>query len=143
MRAHKPGATPTQDQRKIQPNERPPTGRFDTRREGLCSTTTERCMPPRLVNATVAAGLRGGGDFFSTARTSSRGSSISPAAIATCSSTSSVRSRAAEIASSRVGGSWRTRRRPYLVFQVVLADVLMSGPLVPLARTDYYRIAAT
>jgi hypothetical protein len=62
-------------------------------------------VPPRLVKASVAAGLRGTGDFSITARTSSTGNSISPAANSICSCTSSVRPRAAKIASSKVGGS--------------------------------------
>src|SRR3954447_25162864 len=111
------------------------------RRVVLRSTTTERSVPPRLVNASVAAGLRGTGNFMIAARTSSTGASISPAANSICSWTSSVSPRAAKIASSRVGGSWRTRRDPYLVFQVVL--IAKAFALFSIPASHYHRFAAT
>src|SRR5579864_3320730 len=55
--------------------------------------------------------------FFTSAATDSIGSPISDAAISACSLWSSVMPAAAKIASSNVGGSRRTRRGPYLVFQ--------------------------
>src|SRR5262249_43893390 len=60
-------------------------------------------------------------DAFSTAtRTFSTGMSISAAAISACCCGSSVSPLAAKIASSSVGGSSRTLRGPYLVFQALL-----------------------
>src|SRR5579872_1962984 len=55
--------------------------------------------------------------FFTSAVTVSIGIPISDAAISACSFGSSVMPAAAKIASSRVGGSCRTRRGPYFVFQ--------------------------
>src|SRR5262249_9821812 len=91
------------------------------RREILRSTTTVRNAPGRpAVTPTVFMSLRCPPDLRSSARTCSIGSSIKDAAISTCAATSSVSPRAAAIASWRVGGSRRTRRGPYLVFQTSL-----------------------
>src|SRR5689334_19083884 len=53
---------------------------------------------------------------------------MSDAAISACCSSSSVMPTAAKIASSRVGGSRRTRRVPYFVFQSSLMVVSRSSP---------------
>src|SRR5262245_4235617 len=55
--------------------------------------------------------------------------SISAAAISACSCGSSVSPLAAKIASSSVGGSHRTRRGPYSVFQDLLMVPLFLLPL--------------
>src|SRR5579864_5636362 len=65
--------------------------------------------------------------FFTSAATDSIGSPISDAAISACSLWSSVMPAAAKIASSNVGGSRRTRRGPYLVFQSWLIAHLCFG----------------
>src|ERR1700722_16977754 len=65
--------------------------------------------------------------FFTSTVTASIGRPISEAAISACSLWSSVMPDAAKIASSSVGGSHRTRRGPYLVFQYwLIADPLCS-----------------
>src|ERR1700690_371017 len=65
--------------------------------------------------------------FFTSAVTASIGMPISDAAISACSLWSSVMPAAAKIASSSVGGSRRTRRGPYFVFQSwLIADPLFS-----------------
>jgi hypothetical protein len=81
------------------------------------STTTERCAPcsPAITRVEERADVRA--TFFTSAWTDSIGSPISDAAISACASWSSVMPMAAKIASSSVGGSRRTRRAPYLVFQ--------------------------
>src|SRR5580700_2523762 len=90
------------------------------RRETLRSTTTVRIDPGRPVTPTVLMSLRWPPDRSNSAFTCSGGTSIRDDAISTCSCRSSVSPRAAAIASWRVGGSRRTRRGPYLVFQTSL-----------------------
>ena len=80
-----------------------------------------------VVNATELTTLGCGSILASSASTSSRGTPIRDAAISTCSSRRSDKSRAAASASATVGGSWRTRRGPYLVFQAGL-ELLLIDP---------------
>src|SRR5580704_16827702 len=72
-------------------------------------------------------------------RASSTETSISDATISICSPSSSVRPCAASTASSTVGGSWRTRRRPSFVSQMSLMSFLnCHGP----SADDYPRFTA-
>ena len=88
------------------------------RRDGFRSTTTARCIPVRVVvNATELATFGCGTSLASSTATCSGETPISDAAISTWASRSSEMSLAAAIASAIVGGSCRTRRGPYLVFQ--------------------------
>src|ERR1700733_280477 len=96
--------------------------RLTTRR----STTTERCAPCSPVITRVAERAWTRLVFFTSAVTASIGRPMSDAAMSACSLKSSVMPAAAKIASSRVGGSRRTRRGPYFVFQ----SWLIADPLV-------------
>ena len=102
------------------------------RRLVLRSTMTVRAAPSRPFAVTIWVLLRGDAEARSSARTFSTGSSMSAAAISACCCGSSVRPRAAVIASFKVGGSKRTRRVPYFVFQTV---VIIEIP-DPMAQDD-------
>src|ERR1700759_957176 len=93
------------------------------------STTIERCAPcsPAITRVVERAELRA--IFLTSTSTVSIGIPIRDAAISACASTLSVRPTAAKIAWSKVGGSRRTRRVPYLVFQSsrIAASLLITA----------------
>src|SRR5215468_11811701 len=92
------------------------------RRCDLRSTTTARASPPRPGMVNRLSGRR----IFRTARlASSTGTDINAATISIWPSRSSVRPCAAKTASSSVGGSRRTRRKPSFVSQTSLTSHLV------------------
>ena len=102
-----------------------------TARRGFRSTTTERDPParPAIVNRLSSRDRR----IFSTARRASAAETgIKEVTISTWASSSSVSPCAASAASSMVGGSRRTRRRPSLVFHTSLIPHLC--PAEPRSR---------
>ena len=97
-----------------------------TRRGDLRSTTTARASPPRPGMVSQLSGRR----IFRTARlASSTGTDINAATISIWPSRSSVRPCAAKTASSSVGGSRRTRRKPSFVSQTSLTSHLVTLPI--------------
>jgi hypothetical protein len=92
-------------------------GRAAVRLLGLRSTITVLAVPSAPPEVRTRALLREAAIVNSSARTSSTGRSIKAAAISACYSSSPVSPCAAAIASFSVGGSNRTLRRPYFVFQ--------------------------
>lgn len=92
-----------------------------TRRGDLRSTTTARATPPRPAMVSRLSGRR----VFRMARLASSGvTDINAATISIWPSRSSVRPCAAKTASSSVGGSRRTRRKPSFVSHTSLTSHL-------------------
>src|ERR1700742_188119 len=91
-------------------------------------TTIERCAPCSPAITRVAERDDDRAIFLTSNSTVSSGIPIKDAAISACASRSSVMPIAAKMASSSVGGSRRTRRGPYLVFQ---SSLIEASPLIP------------
>src|SRR5580704_8866063 len=109
------------------------------RRTGLRSTMTEREPRAPPPTSTTLIVFRGEAAAITASLTFSGARPIREAAISTCADTLSVRPWAAMIASSSVGGSCRTRREPYFVFQVF---VVISRPSLSSTYLTYHLNAA-